>query len=469
VPPGDDSRRGSMNKMASGMASACKSVSDSTKKATNKAADSTKQFAKDAGASSKKRVQDVAELTSKGAKDAFNSAFSGLSWGEKFTVRVSKWSQSWVTHVAMLLLLAGYTMLGGAMFLYLEGDDEKLITLKQKAAVSYSRDELLRELYGNCNDNQKTWMYKAKKAISPHELVIIEKGKDARFGYENGFNNFWKSTFFSSTIISTIGYGHMSPSTFWGQFACIMYALVGIPVMLIVLADFGKVLVRGLRFIFKKIDQARNSACWRRVTTSAPVKMVKRFLRKIKKTICFCKRKSKEEEEKEEEDEDKDGAPVPEDVLHLPVKTALITLVVYIGVGCLIFPLWENWSPWEAFYFVFISISTVGFGDIVPQHPGFAMGTTLYFLFGLSLAAMCIDIIKDKLSLLFAEAKEKMSAKLEKMKQEEAEKKKLKEIAEEEKQNAEENNDGDETPKKKKDSKTKKKFSLTGSSQDSPV
>jgi len=457
-----------MNKMASGMASACKSVSDSTKKATNKAADSTKQFGKDVGASSKKKVMDVADFTSRGAKDAFNSAFSGLSWGEKFTVRVSKWSQSWVTHVAMLLLLAGYTMLGGFLFMYLEGDDEKLITLQQKAAVSYSRDQLLKELLGNCGNSRDTWMYKAKKAITPHELVIIEKGKDAQFGYENGFNNIWKSTFFSSTIISTIGYGHMSPATFWGQFACILYAMVGIPVMLIVLADFGKVLVRGLRFIFKKIDQAKNSACWKRVTTSVPVKMVKRSLKKAKRTVFFCKKKPDLDEEKEEEEENAE-APLAEDVLHLPVRTALMTLVVYISTGCLIFPLWENWTMWEAFYFVFISISTVGFGDIVPQHPGFAMGTTLYFLFGLSLAAMCIDIIKDKLFVLFAEAKEKMSAKLEKMKQEEAEKKKLKEIEEEEKQNAEENS-GEEVPsKKRKDSKTKNKSLFGGHSRDSPV
>ena len=41
----------------------------------------------------------------------------------------------------------------------------------------------------------------------------------------------------------------MSPQTTAGEIACIVYAFFGIPITLIVLADFGKLLVRGLKVL----------------------------------------------------------------------------------------------------------------------------------------------------------------------------------------------------------------------------
>jgi hypothetical protein len=56
-----------------------------------------------------------------------------------------------------------------------------------------------------------------------------------------------------------------------------------------------------------------------------------------------------------------------DDEFNLPISVAIVILVIYIFVGAVIYWTWENWGFFESFYFVFISMSTIGFGDFVPQ------------------------------------------------------------------------------------------------------
>ena len=56
-----------------------------------------------------------------------------------------------------------------------------------------------------------------------------------------------------------------------------------------------------------------------------------------------------------------------DDEFNLPISVAIFILVVYIFIGAAIFWWSEEWGFFESFYFVFISMSTIGFGDYVPQ------------------------------------------------------------------------------------------------------
>uniref|UniRef100_A0AAQ4S666 Potassium two pore domain channel subfamily K member 4 n=1 Tax=Gasterosteus aculeatus aculeatus TaxID=481459 RepID=A0AAQ4S666_GASAC len=60
--------------------------------------------------------------------------------------------------------------------------------------------------------------------------------------------------FFSGTIITTIGFGNISPKTEGGQLFCIFYALVGIPMFGFLLAGVGDHLGTGLRKAVAKIE-----------------------------------------------------------------------------------------------------------------------------------------------------------------------------------------------------------------------
>jgi hypothetical protein len=54
--------------------------------------------------------------------------------------------------------------------------------------------------------------------------------------------SFGASIFFSWTAITTIGYGHIVPRTLAGRISCLLYALFGIPLILVTIADMGRFL-----------------------------------------------------------------------------------------------------------------------------------------------------------------------------------------------------------------------------------
>ena len=45
---------------------------------------------------------------------------------------------------------------------------------------------------------------------------------------------------------------------------------------------------------------------------------------------------------------------------------ALCFLGFFLSLGSAIFVFWEGWSFLKSFYFCFITLTTIGFGDIVP-------------------------------------------------------------------------------------------------------
>ena len=103
--------------------------------------------------------------------------------------------------------------------------------------------------------------------------------------------------------------------------------------------------------------------------------------------------------------------PLPDDVMeiddefNLPITLALLILMLYLLIGAIIFWSTERWTLLHAFYFVFISMSTIGFGDYVPSNQGLLLAAFIYLLFGLALTSMCINVIQIKLSATFQRAK----------------------------------------------------------------
>lgn len=64
------------------------------------------------------------------------------------------------------------------------------------------------------------------------------------------WNNFWTTSFYAGTLFTTIGYGNMSCRTSLGKAATIVYSLIGIPIMLMVLDHWGKLMFRKVRDIW---------------------------------------------------------------------------------------------------------------------------------------------------------------------------------------------------------------------------
>ncbi|XP_033966986.1 potassium channel, subfamily K, member 16-like [Pseudochaenichthys georgianus] len=74
-------------------------------------------------------------------------------------------------------------------------------------------------------------------------LDVWEKGVNPSGNSTNPSNwDFSSSFFFAGTVVTTIGYGNLSPSTVSGQVFCVFYALCGIPLNLAFLKQLGKCL-----------------------------------------------------------------------------------------------------------------------------------------------------------------------------------------------------------------------------------
>lgn len=74
-------------------------------------------------------------------------------------------------------------------------------------------------------------------------------------------------------ILFISGYGHISPSTTTGRAITILYAIFGIPMFLIILADFGKLFTRGIKFLWAFVRRLYYTGSCRRVRRRAQVQV----------------------------------------------------------------------------------------------------------------------------------------------------------------------------------------------------
>lgn len=329
-----------------------------------------------------------------------------------------------VFYFGVMVLLCG---VGGIVFRVTEGTFES----QYKCGVKRVKRDFIDQLWvSSHSQREEDWKQTARARLRKFEeelQVAFEAGMKTYSG--NTAWNFINGVIYSLTVVSTIGYGHISPSTTTGRALTIVYAIIGIPIFLIVLADFGKLFTRGIKFIWAYVRRLYYTGSIRKVRKTAQVKEVMKGLNVM---YDMVRRPSGDQElqptniqgtEQPQPSTSADvpptcespATPVPEtfeidDEFNLPISIAIFILVAYMLFGATIYYTWENWSFFEAFYFVFISISTIGFGDFVPQHPIYMMCSIIYLIFGLALTSMCINVVQLKLSDSFRQASAKIGA-----------------------------------------------------------
>lgn len=135
----------------------------------------------------------------------------------------------WKTVVAIFVVVVVYLVTGGLVFRALEQPFES----SQKNTIALEKAEFLRDHI----------------CVSPQELeTLIQHALDADnagvspVGNSSNSSSHWdlgSAFFFAGTVITTIGYGNIAPSTEGGKIFCILYAIFGIPLFGFLLAGIG--------------------------------------------------------------------------------------------------------------------------------------------------------------------------------------------------------------------------------------
>ncbi|XP_042749862.1 potassium channel subfamily K member 16-like [Lagopus leucura] len=245
------------------------------------------------------------------------------------------WQISWTPLLVLGYLF--YLLLGAMVFQLLE-----------KQAETHSRDQFhldkLKFLQNyTCLDRQ------ALEQFIQVLMEALEKGVNPEQNSTNPSNwDFSNSFFFAGAVVTTIGYGNRSPSTVAGQVFCVFYALFGVPLNLAFLNQLGK----GL---------------------NAHLITLERWVQK----------------------------PGHDQVVQRLAMAVFLTagILLFLVFPPLVFSYVEGWSYGEGFYFTFITLSTIGFGDYVVgtnpnKHyiPLYRSLTAIWIVFGLAWLALVFNV-----------------------------------------------------------------------------
>ncbi|SHH16584.1 potassium channel family protein [Marivita hallyeonensis] len=73
------------------------------------------------------------------------------------------------------------------------------------------------------------------------------------------------------------------------------------------------------------------------------------------------------------------------------VATLILTLVLIIASGTVFFRWAEGWSWLDAYFFTVVTLSTVGYGSLVPATAIGKVGTTVFIMLGLGVFAVAVQ------------------------------------------------------------------------------
>lgn len=355
-----------------------------------------------------------------------------------------------IPHLLLCLSLVAYAALGGFVFELIEGPGSGSDPSIQPGYQTFLNDlvQIVQNLSGNVSYSQD-------------HIVSEVKGK-----IQGGFQSIWLqrperwdffgSMFFCCTVFTTVGYGEIYPVTLTGKVVCVLYAMVGIPLMLLVILDVGDFMAMLMSRTYVRLHslcktiRSRTRSPWKPRTCAdslpRPLEDGTFFfshdvvvrepldIREVLHSQRGVRQKSIQLQNNKEIFEkilarenllrkspllrslscpELDRLPkVPKgfamwdfsglgdgmETLDVPFVLILFIVFAYILLGGLILPIWETeFKGFDPYYFCFITLTTIGFGDIVPRHPKYFMLTSLFIIIGMAIMSMAFKLSQSRI------------------------------------------------------------------------
>ncbi|KAK8728107.1 hypothetical protein OTU49_009396 [Cherax quadricarinatus] len=313
------------------------------------------------------------------------------------------------SNVGVCGLMVGYTIMGAFLFSAIESQNDVVIT------ADVIRNQTIEQLWNitvmyNVLD-KPNWRANVSHIMLTYQRAIIKLVDEGWDGGNTTLPNKWSiegGFLYSLTVITTIGYGHISPNTDTGKMMTILYTVFGMPVFLLYMANMGDILAKSLKWTYAKLCICRRpehkydpSVVWRSAEAT---------LRAPAGPSNFHPEYPQELGEEISIDTTSWSAGRADKVdvssVNIPITVSLVIMVALLYGGTLLFEKYEGWDPLTSFYFCFISLTTIGFGDYVPGlsvHPtgddekGMSfIYCSLYLMFGLALLSMCFNLMQEE-------------------------------------------------------------------------
>ncbi|XP_072804637.1 potassium channel subfamily K member 2 isoform X2 [Vicugna pacos] len=296
-------------------------------------------------------------------KSAAQNSKPRLSFSTKPTVLASRVESDttinvmkWKTVSTIFLVVVLYLIIGATVFKALEQPHE----ISQRTTIVIQKQTFISQ-HSCVNSTELDELIQQIVAAINAGIIPLGNTSNQISHWDLG-----SSFFFAGTVITTIGFGNISPRTEGGKIFCIIYALLGIPLFGFLLAGVGD----QLGTIFGKGIAKVEDTFIKWNVSQTKIRIIS--------TIIFI----------------------------------LFGCVLFVALPAIIFKHIEGWSALDAIYFVVITLTTIGFGDYVAggsdiEYLDFYKPVVWFWiLVGLAYFAAVLSMIGDWLRVISKKTKE---------------------------------------------------------------